>query len=692
MRSRLVFGAVGFGLLLANLTSIPAFATGNTLYVAASGSVGVGTSCASAGYVGGAGIASAVSAATDGDTIILCDGTFSVSSQIFIDNKELIISGANSAANTIINGSTSTNGVFKIISTKSVKVEKVTFFAGYNTGPGGVLYMSLRPSQSLSTTRHVITNNIFAQNRSNDQGGAIFAEGDNMGTGDFAGILTISNNTFIENHAAVDGGAIVMAAVAFDETKIIIESNKFLYNRAAGRAGGAVVSNFNTLTSLDNIYYLNTTGDTGNSETLYGRIKIGGDILMNNLTAGRRDCRLEDLSPTITRTTRVDNPYCLAFDDTQVPSLTTITRSEGLALTGTFLPQSPAVTSSSVTSTSAALTLATRDSGGGSITQYSYSLDGTSYANFPAGGGGTQTITGLSANTSYSVRLKATSSAGTSYASEAHSFTTAAQPADAPTIVSLTGGDLSLTINFTLGSDNGDPIFDLSYSLDGGGYISAGTITSPITISSLSGRTNYSVKIKSENSRGLSSESNLRSAQTLDLTQDAADAAAAIESRKVAQAQRDKEVADARSRVLKAVRENIAPSKSDLISAEFQAVGIETIQQMLEVISIFARGESTTAGDLVLAAKAVHVMEKLSDETSAKRVSTQELRTIGLEAFASNFKTQVLRGLIATPLADRMTMVGIKEVADTLLSELIERRKRVSQIIDKIAARGDVQP
>lgn len=114
--------------------------------------------------------------------------------------------------------------------------------------------MSLKPAESLSTTRHVITNNYFVQNKSDDQGGAIFGGGDNMGTGDFAGILTISNNSFIENYAAVDGGAIVMAAVAFDETRIVIDSNTFLYNRAGGRAGGALVSNFNTLTTTDNIF------------------------------------------------------------------------------------------------------------------------------------------------------------------------------------------------------------------------------------------------------------------------------------------------------------------------------------------------------------------------------------------------------------------------------------------------------
>lgn len=677
MKANRTVGILFACLLTSSLSISVAHAVPTTRYVAATGTAGAGTSCSDPGYIGGSSIATALSASADGDTIILCNGTFTVSSQIAISNKEITISGQTSAANTVIDGSTSNNGVFSIISTKSVKIEKITFSKAHSTGYGGAINLSLKPSESLSTTRHVITNNIFVQNVADDQGGSIFGGGDNMGTGDFQGILTISNNTFIENYAAVDGGAIVMAAVAFDETRIVISSNKFLYNRAGARAGGAVVSNFNTLTTSENIFYLNTTGDTGNSETLYGRIKMGGDIIMNNLSAGRRDCRLEDLSPTVASTTRVDNPYCLFFNDSQVSGLTTITRAQGLALTGTFVPQSPQIASSSPTSSSVDLTLASRDSGGANITQYSYSLNGGSYVNFPAGNSSTQTISGLSSNTSYNVRLKATSTAGTSYESALHSFTTSAAPADAPIITNLSAGDRSLTINFTLGGDNGNPVTDVHYSLSGGSFVSSGSTTSPITVVSLSGRTTYSVKIKSENSAGFSSDSNLRTATTTDSSQDASDAAAAKERQRQADLQRERKMADARARVLADVRNNKEPSKMDLQEANYPNVIESNINRLAENIPLFARGESTTAQDILTAAKSVYVLHSFSDNQSAKLVKASDLTSIGIEAFTSKFKNQILRGLFNVPADQRDTILELKAASDKILNTLQERRDKV---------------
>ena len=665
----------------------PASAVATTRYIAATGSVGAGTSCASPTYVGGSSIATAVSASSDGDTVIICDGTFSVSSQIFINDKAITISGQNSAALSIIDGSTSSDGIFKIISSKNVTIQKLTFFQGHTTSFGGAIYLSMRPSESLSTTRHLITNNNFVQNRADDQGGAIFGSGDNMGTGDFPGILTISNNSFIENYAAVDGGAIVMAAVAFDETHIIIDSNKFLYNRAGGRAGGALVSNFNTLTTYDNYFFLNTTGDTGNSETIYGRAKMGGDIIMNDLTSGQRDCRLENLSPTVTRTTRVDNPYCLLFNDSQVPGLTTVTRAQALALTGNFIPQSPSISGSTPQPTSVDLNLASRSNGGAAITQYSYSLNGGSFVNFPAGNATTQTITGLSTNTSYSVKVKATSSAGTSYASSAYSFSTTAQAADAPTITSVAGGDRSLTISFTVGADYGNAVSDIYYSLNGGGYISSGATTSPITLTSLTGRTSYSVRLKTYNAGGLSSQSNLISATTTDAAQDAADNTARIEAQRVADLERTKRIESARARVLKAVQNGEAPATIDLLESQFQSVTESTVPRMRNCIVHYAKGGATTIGDILLAASAVDILEKLADQDRAKRVHGADLGALQIKAFQGRYKVQILARLIKHPVSERDSLKELILLSAKIEADLLNRKASLLSTLARIAVR-----
>jgi uncharacterized delta-60 repeat protein len=95
---------------------------------------------------------------------------------------------------------------------------------------------------------------------------------------------------------------------------------------------------------------------------------------------------------------------------------------------------------------------------------------------------------------------------------------------DAPVINSITAGDRKLSLSFTAGASNGSAITDYEYSLNGSGYISAGTTTSPLSITNLSGRTSYSVVIKARNSAGLSTASNSFSAKTIDALLDASEA------------------------------------------------------------------------------------------------------------------------------------------------------------------------
>jgi hypothetical protein len=96
----------------------------------------------------------------------------------------------------------------------------------------------------------------------------------------------------------------------------------------------------------------------------------------------------------------------------------------------------------------------------------------------------------------------------------------------APTLNSVTAGDRRVTISFTAGANNGAAITDYEYSLNGGSYTSAGTTTSPITITGLSGRTAYSVTIKARNSAGLSTASSSLTATTTDASRDSSEAAA----------------------------------------------------------------------------------------------------------------------------------------------------------------------
>jgi len=133
----------------------------------------------------------------------------------------------------------------------------------------------------------------------------------------------------------------------------------------------------------------------------------------------------------------------------------------------------------------------------------------------------------------YYARAFATNSVGTSYGSSI-TFTITGPPVTepaAPTLNSVSAGDRRVTIAFTAGATNGAAITDYEYSLNGGSYVSAGTTTSPFTITGLNGRTAYSVALKARNSAGLSTASSSLSATTTDASLDASEAAVTEASR-----------------------------------------------------------------------------------------------------------------------------------------------------------------
>jgi hypothetical protein len=158
------------------------------------------------------------------------------------------------------------------------------------------------------------------------------------------------------------------------------------------------------------------------------------------------------------------------------------------------------------------------------------------------------TISGLSEQTSYYATLTSigdvTNYSDSSESTPRFNFTTLASATapSAPTLNSVTAGDRRVTIAFTAGTSNGASITDYEYSLNGGSYISAGTTSSPFTITGLSGRTTYSVLIKARNSAGLSAASSSLSSTTTDASLDASEAAAA-EVARVAAANAAAEVA-----------------------------------------------------------------------------------------------------------------------------------------------------
>ena len=263
---------VTFSFVSANLTPVHAVANTN-IYIAASGSAGAGTSCASPSYIGGDSIQTAISSIpglnSETITITICPGYYQPTSPILIDsttvssysgnNQNLIIQGtAGESENTIIDGALAgTIGLFTVNTFANLEVRFLTFQnAQNNSAKGGVFEIDVRKININfnANTYHLFRDNYFLNNQTNQGGAAIHVIGDDMGAGGLTGVIEVKNNTFVENQASFDGGAFSADAVAFDVTKVILRGNTFAFN-TAGRAGGAISTNFSYATIQDNYFY-----------------------------------------------------------------------------------------------------------------------------------------------------------------------------------------------------------------------------------------------------------------------------------------------------------------------------------------------------------------------------------------------------------------------------------------------------
>lgn len=92
---------------------------------------------------------------------------------------------------------------------------------------------------------------------------------------------------------------------------------------------------------------------------------------------------------------------------------------------------------------------------------------------------------------------------------------TASAPS-APRSLTAVGGNKSIQVSFTAGSDGGSPITNYMYSLNGSAYVafSPAQTSSPVTISGLPDSTTYSIRLKAVNAVGTSSASSSVTATT----------------------------------------------------------------------------------------------------------------------------------------------------------------------------------
>ena len=285
MRHR-VFRLITSVLLLAPLsvaaTASTAGAVGTTRYVAATGTVGAGTSCASPGYVGSThtAIQAAITAASSGDSIYICAGTYSISSRLNV-TKSLTFRGAGARLTTLdglestqimmIQDNNLTPGSGNEI---TVDIDSIGFINGRanqvgslgecedGNRCGGAIFIE-------SESQINITDSFFKNNYADFVGGAVGRLIGNYQTVP----STITNSTFESNSAFFDGGG-VATLFGFGLT---IDTSTFYGNRTLYRSAAAVIANFASAT-INNSTFVDNTGPAGTT-VLYGGLDVNHSIL-----------------------------------------------------------------------------------------------------------------------------------------------------------------------------------------------------------------------------------------------------------------------------------------------------------------------------------------------------------------------------------------------------------------------------
>ena len=296
------------------LASTPAVAAGTTRYVAASGSVGTGQSCASPGYVGAneASIQAAIDASSAGDTVFVCAGTYSISPRLTI-TKNLTFKGAGEQL-TILDGGTTSQILYLPDQSPNITVSISDFTfqnGGANTRNGGECNLGANCGGAIfvggGTVFHV-ADSYFTGNQAMF-GGAIAV------VSDWESVTsTISRSTFESNRTTIDGGAIlVLASFGLAMDRITVVDNSIV-SGVNPRAGVGLVVNFAEASMKNSTVVNNSTRPAGlNTSSIYVN---GGFNIQNSILANSNDVPLcvsatSQLFPSISNGNLLTDSSCV---------------------------------------------------------------------------------------------------------------------------------------------------------------------------------------------------------------------------------------------------------------------------------------------------------------------------------------------------------------------------------------------
>ncbi len=140
------------------------------------------------------------------------------------------------------------------------------------------------------------------------------------------------------------------------------------------------------------------------------------------------------------------------------------------------------------------------DQTGAIVTRYEYELDLSDDWIATGGKSKTYTVTGLTNDQSYTFRVRAVNSAGTSPSSTSRSATPEAQPPDKPTDLKARAGDQQVTLTWTAPKfDGGMAITDYEHQQDSGIWMSTGSTATSHTVPGLTNGDTYEFQVRAVN-------------------------------------------------------------------------------------------------------------------------------------------------------------------------------------------------
>lgn len=179
-------------------------------------------------------------------------------------------------------------------------------------------------------------------------------------------------------------------------------------------------------------------------------------------------------------------------------------------------PSAPTITSVAPAATSASVAFTADDSGGSAITRLEFALDDTTTVDDSTTNvGSPATLASLTRSTNYTVHMRVVNAQGASPWSAPMAFRTLGRPG-APVITSVTPDVTMASVAFTADDSGGATVLSIQFALDDTSAIDgSSTNASPISLTSLTSGTAYTIYIRAMNSWGPSPWSSPMSFTTL---------------------------------------------------------------------------------------------------------------------------------------------------------------------------------